>query len=166
MMTDEYTGMVDDINYCADLDEQLGYDADHSDERQYCRHGKWIGSWWGPDYLCGSCEDGLSVEAAEYIEARNDERRAREALKTAMQWYDFGRFVWVAADDWGLQGKSGGAIDAIRHARLKFMQQVMENLVIAWPEIKRARARLSRRVSDRVKLETPEVLAELERAYG
>ena len=41
-----------------DEDERLGYDADHSDPRQYCRHGTWIGSWWGPDYLCPHCEAG------------------------------------------------------------------------------------------------------------
>lgn len=46
----------------SDLDEQLGYDADHDDPRQYCEHGTFIGSWWGPDYLCHWCEAGVSVE--------------------------------------------------------------------------------------------------------
>jgi hypothetical protein len=41
-----------------ELDERLGYDADHTDASQYCRHGTWIGSWWGPDYLCPRCEMG------------------------------------------------------------------------------------------------------------
>lgn len=27
-----------------DLDEELGYDADHDDPRQYCVHGTFIGS--------------------------------------------------------------------------------------------------------------------------
>jgi hypothetical protein len=40
------------------LDEALGYDADHSDDSQYCEHGTWIGSAGGPDYMCGRCEDG------------------------------------------------------------------------------------------------------------
>jgi len=40
------------------LDEQLGYDADHNDPRQFCRHGTFIGSWWGPDYMCHACEMG------------------------------------------------------------------------------------------------------------
>ena len=44
----------------SDLDEQLGYDADHDDPRQYCEHGTFIGSWWGPDYLCHWCEMGYS----------------------------------------------------------------------------------------------------------
>ena len=41
-----------------DIDEALGYDADHDDPRQFCRHGTFIGSWWGPDYMCGWCESG------------------------------------------------------------------------------------------------------------
>lgn len=40
------------------LDDLLGYDADHTDPSQYCRHGTVIGSWWGPDYACGYCESG------------------------------------------------------------------------------------------------------------
>lgn len=34
------------------------YDEDHDDPRQRCKHGTFIGSWWGPDYLCGQCESG------------------------------------------------------------------------------------------------------------
>lgn len=34
------------------------YDEDHDDPRQRCKHGTFIGSWWGPDYLCGQCEMG------------------------------------------------------------------------------------------------------------
>lgn len=34
------------------------FDWDQSDENQYCKHGKFIGSWWGPDILCGYCEVG------------------------------------------------------------------------------------------------------------
>ena len=33
-------------------------DGDTADERQYCRHGTFVGSWWGPYHLCGRCEDG------------------------------------------------------------------------------------------------------------
>ena len=41
-------------------DYQIGdeYDWDMSDKSQYCKHGKFIGSWWGPDILCGYCEAG------------------------------------------------------------------------------------------------------------
>jgi hypothetical protein len=34
------------------------YDWDRSDDGQYCRHGTFIGSWWGPDLLCIQCECG------------------------------------------------------------------------------------------------------------
>lgn len=37
------------------------YDEDLNDERQWCMHGTFIGSWWGPDYLCGLCEDGATL---------------------------------------------------------------------------------------------------------
>lgn len=63
-----------------DPDEDLGYDADHDDERQFCEHGTFIGSWWGPDYLCQWCEDGTSVtEMRSMILAR----RQREADEIA-----------------------------------------------------------------------------------
>ena len=41
-------------------DYEIGdeYDWDISDRSQYCKHGKFIGSWWGPDILCGYCEAG------------------------------------------------------------------------------------------------------------
>lgn len=42
--------------------ETDGYDADHGDESQFCIHGTFIGSWWGPDYMCGYCENGISLE--------------------------------------------------------------------------------------------------------
>jgi hypothetical protein len=65
-------------------DEALGYDADHSDESQYCRHGSFIGSWWGPDYLCGACEMGVSDRAwrasGEANEARAWGRRLNEVI--------------------------------------------------------------------------------------
>lgn len=45
------------------------YDEDLNDERQRCPHGTFIGSWWGPDYICGYCEDGISVEEMYEIQA-------------------------------------------------------------------------------------------------
>jgi len=47
------------------------YDEDLDDPRQRCMHGTFIGSWWGPDYLCGACEMGatelVTVERTEWI---------------------------------------------------------------------------------------------------
>lgn len=34
------------------------WDWDIHDDSQYCEHGTFIGSWWGPDILCGYCEAG------------------------------------------------------------------------------------------------------------
>jgi hypothetical protein len=39
----------------------LEHDGDRQDASQYCEHGKYVGSWWGPDILCGYCEDGISA---------------------------------------------------------------------------------------------------------
>lgn len=43
-----------------DHDDLYRYDEDFSDPDQYCEHGRFIGSWWGPDYLCGLCEAGAT----------------------------------------------------------------------------------------------------------
>jgi len=29
---------------------------DEEPHPEYCRHGTYVGCWWGPDYLCGACE--------------------------------------------------------------------------------------------------------------
>lgn len=58
------------------LNDQLGYDADVSDPSQYCRHGTFIGSWWGPDYMCGACESGYEPSDG-YMAWRNRKRRIR-----------------------------------------------------------------------------------------
>jgi hypothetical protein len=34
------------------------FDWDRNDDSQYCVHGTFIGSWWGPDLLCPQCELG------------------------------------------------------------------------------------------------------------
>lgn len=43
-----------------DDDYQYGdeWDWDKNDPRQYCKHGTFIGSWWGPDLMCWKCEIG------------------------------------------------------------------------------------------------------------
>jgi hypothetical protein len=62
-------------------DEILGYDADHSDARQYCKHGTWIGSWWGPDYMCGACEDGTTDRDYVIGCLKQEIRRQQEAIR-------------------------------------------------------------------------------------
>lgn len=48
------------------MDEDYEYgdewDWDRNDKKQYCEHGTFIGSWWGPDLLCGECESYDSVD--------------------------------------------------------------------------------------------------------
>ena len=41
-----------------DYEEGDRWDWDRNDPKQYCKHGTFIGSWWGPDLLCGRCEMG------------------------------------------------------------------------------------------------------------
>jgi len=64
--------------------DRLGYDADVSDPRQYCRHGTFIGSWWGPDYLCSMCESGEEPSAwwmeAKLRKARINSVRPRDRV--------------------------------------------------------------------------------------
>lgn len=43
------------------------YDEDYTDPKQRCIHGTFIGSWWGPDYLCQYCEEGIGLEEYEAI---------------------------------------------------------------------------------------------------
>ena len=41
-----------------DYTEDDRYDWDRNDSSQYCKHGNFIGSWWGPDLMCFACEMG------------------------------------------------------------------------------------------------------------
>jgi hypothetical protein len=38
------------------------YGGDFNDPSQRCRHGTFIGTWSGPDYMCGWCESGEEPE--------------------------------------------------------------------------------------------------------
>jgi len=39
-----------------DYEEGDRWDWDKNDKSQYCKHGSFIGSWWGPDISCFKCE--------------------------------------------------------------------------------------------------------------
>lgn len=45
------------------------WDWDKEDPRQYCHHGKFIGSWWGPDILCMDCEIGEDPTLNEILQS-------------------------------------------------------------------------------------------------
>lgn len=86
--------MIDESpNPYGELDEQLGYDADHSDSSQYCRHGTFIGSWWGPDYLCFYCETGEeppTEQELEEIQQRKVQSRIDSFDKVVQVYQEFG----------------------------------------------------------------------------
>jgi hypothetical protein len=67
---------------------ELPYDGDTNDPNQRCAHGTFIGSWWGPDYLCQWCEDGISVEEMHRIEAEAAEYRQTQAYERAERLYE------------------------------------------------------------------------------
>lgn len=143
----------------ADLDEVLGYDADHSDETQYCRHGVWVGSWWGPDYLCQWCEMGASLEAMRYIQACQAVSGARKELKAAMAPYTTGKIVFNFFE----YGKERGKVPV--GERWAMVALVMDILWKEgrWESIKAARVQLSRALVERDRLAEMEgVLAEVE----
>lgn len=39
-----------------DYEEGDRWDWDRNNNSQYCKHGTFIGSWWGPDIMCFECE--------------------------------------------------------------------------------------------------------------
>ena len=62
---------------------EVGYDGDTANPDQYCKHGTFTGSWWGPDYLCGWCEDGVSLEDFQRYQREDAAHELREAVNRA-----------------------------------------------------------------------------------
>lgn len=67
------------------------YDGETEDQyyasqgRYYCKHGVYIGSPGGADYMCGACEDGISDEDyAAGIKAQNERLAKKQAEKAAL----------------------------------------------------------------------------------
>lgn len=46
----------------AELQEARQYAYNHHENFPYCIHGTFIGDPYGPDYMCGLCEDGEDSE--------------------------------------------------------------------------------------------------------
>jgi len=63
-----------------DYDENDRWDWDHSDSRQYCEHGTFIGSWWGPDILCWACESGMTVNEYDGYMTRQALHRVNDRI--------------------------------------------------------------------------------------
>ena len=67
------------------------WDWDRSDPRQHCEHGTFIGSWWGPDLMCGWCEDGISAEDPKFKYERFWFRNTlrKERRRALREFYDY-----------------------------------------------------------------------------
>lgn len=60
------------------------YDEDLNDSKQRCVHGTFIGSWWGPDYICGLCEEGLTVPSTVKVASYSVQIDTLEGNSTVM----------------------------------------------------------------------------------
>jgi hypothetical protein len=67
-----------------DYTEADRYDWDQADSRQYCEHGTFIGSAWGPDLMCSKCEMGWTLED-DLAEAQAQNVRLAGSVKGAEQ---------------------------------------------------------------------------------
>jgi len=76
----------------------MNYDEDYDDPRQRCRHGNFIGSWWGPDYMCGDCEmDIIDPSLNDMLKFWHD--HIRDIDKGERYVEDFIRRLLVAKDE-------------------------------------------------------------------
>lgn len=65
---------------------------DFATDEHYCEHGTYIGTWCGPDYICGFCEQGITVdemraaaERARLHEIDNIERNVEQMLSACQR---------------------------------------------------------------------------------
>lgn len=80
---------ADFYHYIHDDDYLPGdeFDWDQGDASQHCKHGTFIGSWAGPDLLCGWCEDGIDM--AEFLVIQREAAiRARKVVLVRGVWDD------------------------------------------------------------------------------
>lgn len=64
----------------------------------YCIHGNYVGSWAGPDYMCGLCESPVqpSVYEEALYEAKRVIEQAQERASAAALLYEYGS---ITAED-------------------------------------------------------------------
>ena len=110
---------------------------DQSDGSQYCKHGTFIGSWWGPDLMCWACEDGLTD--AEYELACL--YRTRHELRNRIQRI----WPWEGMDIWNMLGKKWSHVvidwlfkQAEEHG--EYVQDLMDRLQAVEESIKEKEA--------------------------
>lgn len=80
-MSDYYT---DYAEFQRDLDDRDDtYDPEFRQESDYCIHGTYIGPPSGADFLCGYCEDGISLAEFRAIGRRQKLAGIRERAERA-----------------------------------------------------------------------------------
>lgn len=85
-VTGSYPSHITDVNAnCKDL-------CDYEYRRDHCKHGSYVGTWDGPDILCGACEDGLSLYEYALKCAYNEQRFANQHIRELM-WEHFATLI-------------------------------------------------------------------------
>lgn len=80
-------------------------DADYWEDRRvngrsnYCRHGRFVGDPYGPDYMCGLCEDGITVYDEALAEARTAVQRRLAAIACVFKLDQLGVFDQHEVDE-------------------------------------------------------------------
>lgn len=57
-----------------------GYEDSPDYHPHYCKHGAYVGDPYGPDYMCGPCEDGTDDYATALWWAKNAARERMDAF--------------------------------------------------------------------------------------
>ena len=109
------------------------YDEDYSDPRQYCVHGTFIGSWWGPDYLCGYCEAGVSRRQQARWMALDAGRKARMADRRLREFIDASVRFWGDLTPDG-QAAYGQVLADLARTRDSAREVRREAIALVWSE--------------------------------
>jgi hypothetical protein len=57
-------------------------------DETHCEHGTYVGYPGGPDYMCGWCEDGISLREMREIRTAQEYNRMRDEANTLNALYD------------------------------------------------------------------------------
>lgn len=69
------------------------YDLSWPDNGGYCKHGGYVGDPYGPDYMCGTCEDGISDLELALNAAKTFERQQRAEFFKLLADFTFNTFI-------------------------------------------------------------------------
>lgn len=101
-LPDKYMKLA--LQYVRELkeaDEESNWDRRNPDTGEmYCIHGVNLGTWDGPDYMCGFCEEGASLYEYALYSAWASYRRDRMRLgQTVFDKVVFGLFDHETAEE-------------------------------------------------------------------